>query len=136
MKKKILLALLAIVAIGGAIGFYLYNKPAERTVSADAEFTVQAPALFSEFENNEGQANSKYLNKVVAVQGKVLSIAKGDSAGVSITLEAGSEMFGVSCLVPEVGETANLKEGDNITVKGLCTGMLMDVVLVKCRVEK
>jgi pectate lyase len=136
MKKKILLGLLILVALAAGTGFYLYNKPAEKTVSDDAAYTVEAPALFSEYESNEMQANTKYLNKVVEVKGKIASVSPKDAQGVTIALDANNEMFGVSCQVSETEGLATLKEGDMVTVKGLCTGLLMDVVLVKCSVEK
>lgn len=136
MKKKILFGLLIVTAAVAGTGFYLYNKPAEKTVTADAVFTVDAAALFNEFEQNEAQANKKYLNKVVAVKGKIASISPKDELGVSISLDADNEMAGVSCQVSEADNLGDLREGDVITVKGLCTGVLMDVVLVKCSVEK
>ena len=135
MKKKILFILLIGIAVAGGVGFYMYNKPAEKTITAKEEYTVEAAALFSEFSDNETQANTKYLNKVIAVKGKVLDITPNDSLGINLTLETGDEMFGVSCHIPEPGKDAP-KKGDVISVKGLCTGMLMDVVLVKCSINQ
>jgi len=136
MKKKILLGLLILVALAAGTGFYLYNKPAEKTVTADAAVTVDAPVIFSEYEANEAEANTKYLNKVVEVKGKIAGISEKNEQGVTIALDANNEMFGVSCQVSEAEGMDALKEGDMVTVKGLCTGILMDVVLVKCSVEK
>ena len=52
----------------------------------------------------------------------------------SITLESGSEMFGVICQLDNLTKHArtNFKEGEEIKLKGICTGVLMDVVLVRC----
>ena len=71
MKRNILIAMLVLMAIAAGVGYYLYNKPAGTTISSDADHTVTATELFSEFEQNEEAANSKYLNKVLAVTGKV-----------------------------------------------------------------
>lgn len=133
MKKKILFIILIGAAVAGGVGYYMYNKPAEKTISAKEEFTVDAAALFQEFTDNEAQANQKYLNKVIAVKGKVLDITPNDSLGINLTLETGDAMFGVSCHIPEPGKAP--QKGDVVSVKGLCTGMLMDVVLVKCSIN-
>lgn len=134
MKKKIFLALfLAGIAIAGFLG-YMYQKPAEKTVSGQAVYTLNASDLYAQFEENEAKANEKFLNQVVAVKGKISDIEKTDSLGINITLES-EGMFGVICEVTEGYENLSLKAGDSVTVKGLCTGVLMDVVLVKCLID-
>ena len=135
MKRNILLVMLVLMAIAAGVGYYLYNKPAETTISSDADHTVSATELFAEFEQNEEAANSKYLNKVVAVTGKVSGLEPGANGATTVSLESGSDMFGVTCEIADPAEGAGIKTGETITVKGLCTGMLMDVVLVKCSVE-
>ena len=136
MIKKLLLLVLVLGVLGAAVAGYLYRKPAEKTVSGKADYSVEAASLFSEFEQNEDQANEKYLNKVLSVNGTIASIAPADSQGVAITLEAASEMSGVSCQLADAQQAASLKKGDQVLVKGRCTGMLMDVVLVNCTLEK
>ena len=134
MKKKIIIGAIVLAGLGGGgYAYYEYNRPAEKTITAKEDFSVDSKTLFTEFETDEAAANSKYLNKVVAVKGTVLD-KKLDSTGINLTLESGNDMFGVSCQVPDIANADNLKPGDQVTVKGLCTGMLMDVVLVKCSV--
>ena len=134
--KKLLVILLALGLIGAAIGAYLYNKPAAKTVTADAAYVVNATDLFAEFEQNEEAANQKYLNKVLQVTGTVADIDPADSQGVSVMLATSHPMSGVSCQLADASPAKDLKPGDPVQVKGLCTGMLMDVVLTKCSLEK
>ncbi len=137
MKKKILLAILLFGVIGLGIAAYLFNKPAETSVSGKADFTMPAEELYAAFEQNEAMANEKYLNKIIKVQGEIASISEADSLGLNVTLSGGEGMFGVSCQVPEPGqEAAEFKVGEPLVVKGLCTGKLMDVVLVKGVIEQ
>jgi hypothetical protein len=34
------------------------------------------------------------------------------------------------------GDAAGLKEGDSATIKGICTGFINDVVVIRCHVAK
>jgi hypothetical protein len=39
-------------------------------------------------------------------------------------------MFGINCTMEE--KDGNIKEGDEVVLKGICTGYLTDVVLIRC----
>ena len=137
MKKIILITIIAAV-IAAIVGFLLYNKPHRDTASAKSDFAIEAPALLQEFTTDEAAANQKYLDKVVAVKGKVKSIVPDEEGNITLTLHADNDIAGVICTIPKAdAETApGVKEGDEVTVKGVCTGVLMDVVLIRCVVEK
>ena len=132
--KKYLIILLLLAVAGAGVGFYMYNKPHKNMERADADMAIEAPALFTAFEEDETAANEKYLDKVVQVEGTVQAVSKDDNGNLSLTLESGSDMFGVICQFDELtthGKT-DFKAGDKVTLKGICTGKLMDVVLVRC----
>lgn len=133
MKRYIKYVLL-LALIGMGIGFYLYNKPHQNMQRAKADMTLPASELFSAFEANEDAANAQYLDKVVQVEGVIQDINQDENGQFSLTLESGSDMFGVICQFDEQSEhqTDHLKTGQKVTLKGICTGMLMDVVLVRC----
>jgi hypothetical protein len=137
MKKLILITISATV-IAAIVGFLLYNKPHRDTASATSDFVVEAPALLQEFTQNEAAANEKYLDKVVAVKGKVKLMTPDDEGNLNLILDAADEMAGVICTIPKADaeSAAGVKEGDEVVVKGVCTGVLMDVVLIRCVVEK
>src|SRR5690349_18685332 len=115
--KKILIIVLVMGLVGAAVAAYLYNKPAATTISGAADYEVAASKLFAEFEENETAANSKYLNKSVAVKGKIASITPGEKGSATLTLETDNPMFGISCEIAEPGATTGLKPGETITVK-------------------
>lgn len=132
--KKYLVALVLLVALGAGVGYLIYNKPFQDMNSAKADITLTASELFTAFESDETSANEKYLDKVVQVSGTVKEVSTGDDGNISITLDSGSEMFGVICQLDNLTEQPrkDFKEGEQLTLKGVCTGMLMDVVLVRC----
>lgn len=124
-----------LAAIGAVTGFYLYNKPVKSTSTKNADLIIQSQDLFASYERNEIDANRKYLNKVVAVAGEISNISKEDNSDI-VTLKTGSDMFGVVCKM-EPGEIAKqqLKSGSRVKIKGVCSGMLMDVVMMRCVIE-
>ena len=132
MKYLYILFILAL--LGGGAMYALYNKPHKNVAAAESDFTVAAPALLQAFETNEAEANKKYLDKVVQVKGTIKTISEEEPDSYTITLDAGNDMSGIICTVPKNQLKGPLKyqAGQPITLKGICTGMLMDVVLVKC----
>jgi hypothetical protein len=137
IAMKYLKYLLLLAVIGAAVGFYQYNKPHQNMEKADADVTMTAPELFQAFEKDELSANETYLDKVVEVKGEVQQVSINDEGGISLTLNSGNDMFGVICQLDELTEhqKTTFEPGEEVTVKGICTGMLMDVVLVRCVVK-
>jgi hypothetical protein len=135
MKTKIIIGVIFIGVLAVSAGFFMYQKPSEKTVSAHAAYAVNAMQLFNEFNDDEPTANQKYLNQVLSVEGRITEISAVDSVGLTVFLETSNPLFGVSCQLPEGDKGRTLKRGDNVRIKGLCTGKLMDVVLVRCVLE-
>ena|SRR5687767_5613653 len=135
MKTKhyvlVFFALLSLVAIGA---FWQYNKPSRNLTEEKADLSISTTELYRQFSENEDQANQQYLDKIVQVRGVLQTINRGENGSLNLILDAGSEMGGVICEIPNsnVPEGLSLQAGKELTIKGQCTGFLMDVVLVKC----
>jgi hypothetical protein len=134
--KKIIIAVVIVLGSAFAYGYYLFHKPHQGIANKDAAFTMESRQLFNEFDQNEAEANKKYLGKVITVSGKVADKGVDSKGAMSIILEGG-EMAGVGCQFDKnaLKDIQNVKKGQFIKVKGMCTGMLMDVVLVDCVTE-
>lgn len=128
--KKIIFGLLAILLIGGLIGFYQFNKKVEGLEDVEADFILTSDELFDAFEKDEPAAQANYVGKVVEVSGEVARINLTDSLQ-SIVLTAQNSMIGgVNCTFSQNIE--NIAVGDQVSVKCQCQGYLMDVVLNNC----
>lgn len=133
MRPKIILyTSIAIVAVMLLYVYYLYNKPHRNVSAEEATQSETAANLFKKFSENEQTANEMYLDKVVRVRGKVKEISKDDKGNTVVILETGDPAGGINCTFDEKEKSKTFKKEENIEVKGLCTGMLMDVVLIKC----
>lgn len=128
MIKKIIIALVIIGAIGGGVGFYMFNKPLESTMSMKADYSIEPGVLLAAFEEDEAAANSKYLDKVIEVKGQVQKIEKADDK-IAVYLETDNLMSSIIFQMEETG--VQFEKGEDVTLKGICTGYLMDVVLVR-----
>lgn len=132
--KKLFIGLIGLLFLLFFVGLYLYNKPTEDISSSDTDITITAARLFQEFSENEERANKEYLDKIIEVEGVIKEMSSLNE-NPSILLQAGSESFGVLCSF-EKAIDKKLRVGERIVVKGLCTGMLTDVVLIGCSMEE
>ena len=139
MNKKSLLLILALLA-AFAVGYFLmeYNRGHKATGDLPSDFTIEAAGIFSEFDADEKAAGTKFNDKVIEVTGKIVSVETGKDGIVKVTLDGGGMLGGVICqLDPRSADKAtDLKKGDMATFKGICTGYLMDVILVRCDLVK
>ena len=132
MKKNVFIILLIGAVIGGIFAYYQFSKTHEKMATQASIAKLSSEDLFNEFNSNESLANEKYVGKVIEVMGKIYSIEEGNKEDINILFMNDGEMFGVSCnlkkneldQLPEVGQTIN--------IKGECTGMLSDVILIRC----
>lgn len=134
MQKRVLffvLAILCLLIAGWA--YYLYQKPRAGVTGTKADFAISAPALYKEFTMNEEAATKKYVDKVLQVTGKVQQI-DSMQGNVNVILYADVADGGVNCTF--AGNENIPKAGEEVVIKGRCTGFLMDVSLVDAELEK
>ena len=130
---KIALFVVLFIAVAGILAaLIMYNKKHPDTAKAKPDFVVTATALQKEFEDNEKTASARYINKILEVNGTIASVTLADSAHLNISLKTGSDMSLVICTFPSNGHQANFVTGNEITLRGECSGFLMDVLLNNC----
>jgi hypothetical protein len=128
MKKSyIIIALLIILSFAGAV-YWTYNKP-HRDPLTEPTTAVTAIKLFHDYETNETEANKLYLDKVLEINGQVIEITSNQELSPIIVLETENPLFSVRCTM--ISPTLKAHVGDRVTIKGICTGYLSDVIIVK-----
>lgn len=133
--KIIIILLLVVGAIGAGVGFYMYNKPVASLAHKKPDVEVAASQLISAYETDEKTANEKYLGKVVQVSGKIADITT-EEGKKKVHLESDNPISMVICELENGNQSEELKPGDEIKIKGLCSGYLSDVILVQSCVVK
>ncbi len=136
--KKLLYAFLVIFFAAAGFGFYLYNKKPADVRKLSADYHVNAASLVEEFGKDEKAATLKYLEKVIAVTGKVTDVKIDASGQATVFLDSGDPLSAVTCSFyqEEAVSVKSLQKGAEVTIKGNCTGKLMDVVLNKCSINQ
>jgi uncharacterized protein (UPF0333 family) len=135
--KRYRFLILAIILIIVAAGMYAYReyhrKPAALSeVGADA--ALHADSLLAAYSANEEAANKKYLGKILDVTGEIVSLTNEQDTVINILIGRKDAMAHVSCSVAatEIPKLKSLSVGKSTTIRGVCTGYLMDVELNRC----
>ena len=134
----ILTGIILLIVAAGVTTYRIYNKPHRNIEKEKSDFQLGADVLLNEFSSDEAKSNSKYLNKVIEVNGKVISVDIDQPGNYQIILL--DELEGLSAhfddaYVDEHREHFNkLSPGQEIKLKGTCDGyiMLRGVVLNHC----
>ncbi len=133
MIKKILGIIVILALIGGAVGWYEYNKVAAKAEDVKG-ISIAADKLSKEYVTNEKAADSLYLNKVIEVSGTINEIDTNQDGNLMIVLQTGDPMAGVQCTMRDKGTVA--AKGANITIKGYCSGNgITGVSLTQCAIK-
>jgi len=121
---------IALAAILAAL--YYYNLKATDMSKAKPDFILTASALQKAFEDDETKASVIYINKILEVTGNIASVKPAENNVVSISLVTDSDLSSVICTFPAVSDPSVFRVGDQITMRGECSGFLMDVLLNNC----
>jgi hypothetical protein len=136
LKNLLILGLVGLM-VGLGVVYYVFNKPHRDVEGEVPAYTMEAKALFDEYNANEEAGNLKFGDKVIQVTGEIVELSnEGDE--VSFVLNDGME--GVNCALDSMMIVDNkalvdkLAVGDKVTVKGKCDGfdMIMGVVFTSC----
>jgi hypothetical protein len=130
MKKAIGLVLIFIIVLASAAYYYVfvYAKNHHRDIQAEQSIVVVADSLSAAFGADEAKANATYLNKAIQVTGAILSIDK-NQAGQTTLLVGDKAAFSNVSITLTTPLPSKYGVGSTITVKGVCTGALSDVVV-------
>lgn len=122
--------LILIIAILCGVYYYsfVYSKQHHRNAQSELAIKISADSLTNAFQLNEQEANKKYLNKALEVTGTLLNTNKDQSGHTTILIGKSDAFSNVSATLVTSAPIAQ-KTGESITVKGICTGNLSDVVI-------
>jgi hypothetical protein len=128
--KKIIIILVVIFAIAASVYYYtfVYSNTHHRDAQAETSIVISADSLVAAYQANEQKANTIYLNKALEVTGRILSIDKDQANHITILMGKADAFSNVSITLL-TNEPISQKVGAIITVKGVCTGNLSDVII-------
>lgn len=132
MKKKTIkrigFVILAGSIIAGSIATYMWFKPHRDVQATKAFAALKVNDLIQEFSADANAANAKYLSqdgnsKILVIEGRVSKVSENQIGETVIILKEEGAKAGVSCTftLKTSPETAGIKEGDTIHIKGAIT---------------
>lgn len=134
MKRKHWILTISILLIGAlAYAYYQYNRKPASLKGQEAEISISADSLLSAFESDEAQANIRFLDKIVSIEGQIEDIEAAESV-TTVSLITANPMSMILCQME--GNPTDLEIGQEVRLKGKCTGYLFDVVLTKCVIDE
>jgi uncharacterized protein YpmB len=128
--KKIIYILVAIILIAASAYYYtfVYSKSHHRNAQEETALVISSDSLVATYQVNETNANKAYLNKAVEVTGTIIAINKDQANHTNILIGKSDAFSNVSVTLLSTGPIQN-KAGEVITIKGVCTGNLSDVII-------
>jgi len=130
---KILIGFILMISVGLLIILNLYNKPHLNVKKERADIKLTAQNLIDDYQNDEVLANKNYVDKLVQVIG-VVSEVSFDNGNSIITIKDSNGQSSIMCnMQPEENlKVLKIKKDSVVTIKGICTGYLLDVIMVRC----
>lgn len=130
-KKKILLILIVIIAGAAWYGYRQYNRKNIDLANTRPDMEISGANLIDSFEANEKLANEKYLDKIIAVRGRLKEINRDEKGFYTVVIGEENSMSTVRCSMDSAHQQdiPLMKTGNPIRIKGVCTGFNADELL-------
>lgn len=133
-KKNIFLIASFILLCGGGYFYKEYNRKPADISNIEPDVSANATALVELYQNDEAKANQQYLGKTIQATGVIAEINNLQDTLVNVLIGESSSMHKVSCLldIRYLALIRNYRVGQQIIIRGICTGYLMDVEMNRC----
>lgn len=137
-KFRVFLAAAFFIAVMvGLYGYSEFNRSLPDTHYMKPAFRLEATSFIRQFETDESKANAKYTDQTISVRGIAHAIQSTDTTA-TVFLNDGHSGTSVVCQFGRESheEIKDLKKGSPVAIKGICSGYLMDVVMVRCVLDQ
>jgi hypothetical protein len=137
-KRNIFSIFIAMIVIAAVIGFMMWNEP-HRDIKDSTALKTTAVVLYSNLTKDSARMKSTLVNQVVEVSGEIKNVLKNQKGDQIILLKTNTSGGSINCTMEE--KISNVKPGDTISIKGLCSGYIGgdpdidlpgDVFLIRC----
>jgi hypothetical protein len=109
---------------------YVMSETFTNTTDIKADFTVNATDLIREFAVNDTAANYKYREKILVVNGKTTQVERlSDSTTTIQFADATGSYIAFSFEKTQYEEVKEIKAGDEVSLKGSCSGSIFSEIL-------
>jgi hypothetical protein len=143
VKKRSLYIVAVIFLVAILYGFSQYFRTHKSLLGQTPVAEMGMQAVVTAFEEDSSGSNLRYVDKVIAVKGKIRDI-QAEENPVIITLGQEGIMSSVQCSMDSAQAKSyrDLVAAQVVTIKGICSGAITreffgtDVQLIRCVVEE
>jgi putative nucleic acid binding protein len=130
-KLRILFSVAFVIAAIVWYGYKQYVRRNSDLAYATPDVQITSADLIGAFETNEKLANQKFLDKIIAVTGKIKDINKDEKGYYTVVLGEASAMSSVRCSMDtsHTQDLALIKPENRVTIRAACTGFNSDELL-------
>jgi hypothetical protein len=121
--KRILIGGFTLLLIGISIYWRVATEKFTDTSERKAACTVNAIDFIKEFQQNDSIANKKYADKIITVNGTVSEVEAADTTMNIKFIDTSTGSYAIFAFQEQhLAEAKTVKAGDNISIKGSCSG--------------
>jgi hypothetical protein len=122
-RKRLLVSGLVLVILFAGIYWYYATEKYSDTKKVKSAYTVNATEFIKEFQNDPAAANTKYTDKIITVNGTVSEIEAADTTLNIKFIDTASGSYAIFAFQQQhAAEAKTLKVGDQVSIKGSCSG--------------
>lgn len=102
--------------------------------SGTPTISVSSSQLYADYRANEVAADAKYKGKILDISGTVTGIGNDILDNGYVTLY-GDGFLSVQCSFKNKAQLAPVHQGQQVRIKGMCDGLMGNVLIEKCEFE-
>lgn len=129
----IILGSVILIAVAVLYYVFIYAAQHKRNVNDEKAIAISAVELVHAYNNNETEANAKYLNKALVVEGLIKEVGQNQEGNTTITIDGANDFSAVFCTLKESNN--NVEVNKKVNIKGVCIGFTSDVVITDAFIQ-
>ncbi|MDZ4793355.1 MAG: hypothetical protein SGI83_03670 [Bacteroidota bacterium] len=109
---------------------YIMSETHAATEEVKAEYTIGALELIKEFISNDTATNKKYSDKMMVVNGMASALELLPDSTSTIKFADSTGSYAIFSLEKnQYGKVRTIKQGDTVSLKGVCSGSIFSEIL-------
>lgn len=133
-KSYIKISIFTSIGIACILGIYtIFNYEGIDTRKAKTELSITTNELFDDFNEDKEASFNQYIEKVIEVKGTLYQVTfKGDKYSLLLRGKQIDALVLCEMQKDQAPIIETLQIGDEVKVKGILKGFLMDAILLNC----
>lgn len=117
--------------------WYVATEKFSDTKDRKAAYAMNALDFIREFQQNDSAANQKYREKIITINGTISELEAPDTATVNVKfVDTTTGSFIIFAFQDQhLAEGKTLKVGDNVSIKGSCSGGVYSNILEVTKID-